>query len=548
MTVFPADEVLRAFSTKSGSPYQAVTLKDDFDLLKTMYSDSGYLYAQIDSFSLHPISDGVDIQVNVNEGKQCTVDSVEFVGNASIPNAKLTQILAFGPGSPFVSSAVERGAHSILIEYENSGFPLTKVSVEDVSLAESSGRDGFRFRYRIIEGEQVKVKGLRVEGNTTTRSSVIIREARLHGDEYFSDQLARRVKERLERMQLFLSVSQPEFFMDQKEEGGLLVKVQEGNPNRFDGVIGYVPSPRPGVAGFVTGLVDLQFRNLFGTARKLAARWYREDKNTQEIGLQYYEPWIASYPFNGQIGFFQRVQDSTYVRTRFDFNLTFQLNEDLAFGGVFSRTNVIPSESYGMTVLAESQTTSAGLTLSYDTRNDPVTPLWGLYYHTEYDVGKKEGYGSANFLSSSNSIQRILMDLDYYIEPFGGQVVATEMHIQDFRSDLIELGDLFRLGGASTLRGYREGQFLGSRLVWANLEYRFMVERRSYLYGFLDAGYIVTPDELTIGLLASQQTKLGYGMGIRLDTSLGLIGVSIGFGEGDTFSTAKLHIRLINAF
>jgi outer membrane protein insertion porin family len=198
--------------------------------------------------------------------------------------------------------------------------------------------------------------------------------------------------------------------------------------------------------------------------------------------------------------------------------------------------------------LSESQGTSVGLTITYDTRNDPVTPISGLYYKTEYDLGRKDVYASALFPSSSNSTQRILMDLNYYLEPMLSQVIATALHIQDFRSNLIELGDLFRLGGAGTLRGYREGQFLGSRLVWSNLEYRFMVARRSFFYGFLDAGYIVTPNEPLAGLQGSEQTKLGYGVGIRMDTNLGLIGVSIGFGEGDTFSTAKLHIQLINAF
>ena len=33
-----------------------------------------------------------------------------------------------------------------------------------------------------------------------------------------------------------------------------------------------------------------------------------------------------------------------------------------------------------------------------------------------------------------------------------------------------------------------------------------------------------------------------------MDSALGLIGVSIALGEGDTFSTAKIHIRLINEF
>ncbi|HTP12127.1 MAG TPA: POTRA domain-containing protein [Bacteroidota bacterium] len=548
VTVFPAPMLLGALETRAGGTYQPQIVSADIGRLTALYSDSGYFAARVDSIATQFTTDSVRLRVFLTEGKQSVIDSIGFEGNVNLSEPALARNLPFGSGSPFVRSMVEAGANAILVSYENAGFPLAKVSVENIGTRETPGNIRVGFTYRVVEGERVKVKALRVEGNTTTRNSVIVREARLRGDEIYTDQLASRVRERLVRLQLFQSVSQPELFVDQHHEAGLLVKVQEGNPNRFDGVVGYVPSPRPGVSGFVTGLVDIQLRNLFGTARRLAARWYREDQNTQEIGLRYYEPWIASYPVNGEVGFFQRFQDSTFVRRTYDLHLTFQLNEQLAIGGVVSRTDVIPSDPFGMTVLAGSSSTSAGLTLSYDTRSDPLTPLAGLYYHTEYDMGTKQTDGSAYFSPGSSSIRKILMDLDYYIEPIAAQVVAAELHMQDFRSSSVELGDLFRLGGAGTLRGYREGQFLGSTIVWSNLEYRFMVERRSYLYGFLDAGYIVNPDIPLIGLHRSEQTKLGYGLGIRLDSSLGLVGVSVGFGEGDTFSTAKLHLRLINAF
>jgi outer membrane protein insertion porin family len=80
------------------------------------------------------------------------------------------------------------------------------------------------------------------------------------------------------------------------------------------------------------------------------------------------------------------------------------------------------------------------------------------------------------------------------------------------------------------------------------LEYRFVVAPRSFFYGFIDAGYIVRPDIITIGMTASKQSKIGYGIGVRMDSAIGLIGVSFALGEGDTFSTSKIHIRLINEF
>lgn len=548
ISAFTPDEVIGAFATKAGSPFTPAIFQGDLDRLITKYRAIGYFSSRVDSVSAPSASGIVDLTVFVDEGEQSRIDTIQFEGDSALSERTLRDGLAFKEGSPFIQGDVEEGARTILQDYEEAGFPFAKVTIDHVGMTETTGNVLVQFTYSIIEGKQVKIKELRVEGNTTTRNSVIIREARLRGNEFYSAHLSEIIKHRLDRLQLFSSVSLPEFVLNQKEEGGLLVKVQEGNPNRFDGIVGYVPSPRPGVSGFLTGLVDLQFRNLFGTGRRLAARWNREDQSTQELGLQYFEPWIASYPINGKAGFIQRIQDSTYVRRQIDLTIEFSLNDQLTFGGVFSRTNVIPSQSYGRTVLAESQGTSVGLSIAYDTRNDPVTPITGIYYKTEYDLGTKTVYASSFFPSSSNSTHRVLMDLDYYIEPIRSQVVAAGLHMQDFSSGLIELGDLFRLGGAGTLRGYREGQFLGSRLVWSNLEYRFMVAQRSYFYGFFDAGYIVTPNDPLAGLLGSEQTKIGYGVGVRMDTNLGLIGVSIGFGEGDTFSTAKLHLQLINAF
>lgn len=545
---FSTEEILRDFSTRVDAVYSPAQFDLDLEHLREKYVNVGYYYARVDSVHRQISSARVNLVAFFNEGKQSRIDTILFEGNSAIKIPRLRQNLAFSEGSEFVQSEIEVGAQAILKSYESAGFPFAKVAIDNVVMTEATQNFLVRFEYKITEGRQVRITELRVEGNTSTRNSVILREARLQGNENYTDQLAEKVRRRLERLQLFSSISLPELFLNQHEEGGLLVRVQEGNPNRFDGIVGYVPPPLPGKEGFVTGLVDLQFRNLFGTGRQLSARWHREDQYTQEIGLRYFEPWIASYPVNGEIGFVQRIQDSTYVRRRIDLAFDFSLNEEVTCGAVFSRTNVIPSESYGRTVLAESQETSAGLSVSYDTRNDPVTPVSGLYYRTEYDIGTKSITGSSYFTTSSDATQKILMDLEYYVGPFQNQIVATQLHINDFRSGLIEVSDLFRLGGARTLRGYREGQFLGSRLVWSNTEYRFMIAQRSFLFVFLDAGYIVTPEEPLVGLRASEQSKLGYGVGIRLDTRLGLIGVGIGLGEGDTFGTAKLHIQLVNAF
>jgi outer membrane protein insertion porin family len=234
---------------------------------------------------------------------------------------------------------------------------------------------------------------------------------------------------------------------------------------------------------------------------------------------------------------------------QYDFSAELMVTDEFSVGVSFSQCGVYPSEGYGRVVMAENKSTSFGVSLRYDSRDNPSTPANGILYSTEYQTGYKQSIASELFPEEVKSTtQRLVFDLSYYRSIFFRQVLAAELHLRDFSSSSMDVSDLFRLGGATTLRGYREGQFTGSRIAWTNLEYRFLVAPRSFFYGFVDVGYIVQPVIAAVSMTGSEQSKIGYGIGVRMDSALGLIGVSFALGEGDTFSTSKIHIRLINEF
>jgi outer membrane protein insertion porin family len=452
-------------------------------------------------------------------------------------------------GERFVPEILEHDIVSVLSLYEMSGYPFAKIQFRDLSFIEGSDSVATNIVLKVEEGALAHIRELRVEGNTITSTEVIVRQAGLREGEVFRGDQPAKVRQRLERLQLFSKVSLPELFVIKDGSVGLAVKVAEGNPNLFDGIVGYVPSSVSGGSGYVTGLLDVQFRNILGTGRRLAARWYRENASSQEIELHYREPWVASLPINAAVGFSQRKQDSTYVRNTYGISAELMATDELNLGVVFSAERVLPTEGYGFRVASESRTTSIGASVSYDSRDDPLTPTSGISYRTEYLTGVKEIQGLIQHSADRHSsMQRLAFDLDYVISPLVKQVLAASVHARDFRNGAVEVSDLYRLGGTNTLRGYREGQFLGSRIAWSNLEYRLLTGQRSYAFGFVDYGYVATPDRPEVGLTKEELNRVGYGLGIRLDTSLGLMGVSLAFGQGDTFSTAKLHFRLVNEF
>ena len=533
--------------TKPGN----IFIPSDIDRIKAGYVAEGYPFVRVDSilFLPSPDSASVALTLRITEGKPAFVSSLDLEGMKVLRRSDAESLLRIKVGDRFIPNLLEEDIQALLTLYENSGYPFAKIDVHDIRFVELGDSIGTNVSLQIEEGALARISQLRIEGNTTTNAAVISREARLTEDELFRGDLPAKVRQRLEKMQLFSSVSLPELYVNNDGTVGLAVKVAEGNPNRFDGIVGYVPSTGSNGSGYVTGLADVQFRNILGTGRRLAARWFRETQSSQEIDLRYREPWVASLPVNAEFGFLQRKQDSTYIRNTYDVRAELMATDELNLGVVFTTERVLPTEGYGASVISESRTTSIGLSVSYDSRNDPITPTSGFDYRTEYHTGVKDNQNSTQQSTTNRyATQVLLFDFDYVLSVVQKQVVALSLHARDFRSAGVELSDLFRLGGANTLRGYREGQFLGSRIAWSNLEYRLLAGQRSYAFGFVDFGYVLTPDRPDVGLIKTEINRLGYGVGIRLDTPLGLIGLSLAFGQGDTFSTAKLHIRLANEF
>jgi len=111
------------------------------------------------------------------------------------------------------------------------------------------------------------------------------------------------------------------------------------------------------------------------------------------------------------------------------------------------------------------------------------------------------------------------------------------------RSDTYDRSDLFRLGGANTLRGYDEDQFLGHIVGRLLFEYRYQIDRESFAYVFSDLGFVATP--ALSDASAQRQWKPGYGVGIQVSTDLGLIRASYGLNPDDARPlNGRIHLGL----
>jgi outer membrane protein insertion porin family len=551
LTSIPATEARQILLSGLRTSSIPDSLRSGFDPLLIRYQQLGFYSARIDSIEIVGGAERSDntLDVWVNEGSRAMVDSIVFHSMRLFSVYEVLPFFETQRGSVLIDKNLEKDIHSLITQYSNHGYPFVSVTVGSIVSRPCPGSedDCLTLSLDIVEGPRVTIDRVDISGNNLTRPDVILRESRISiGDIYRLDDVE-KARLRLLRLGFFSSVDDPDIVMSESGSG-LKLRVTETAMNTFDGVIGYLPPVQGNDHGTFTGMVNVLLKNMFGTGRRLGARWQHDNVSTQELQFQYLEPWIAGLPVNVGLGFFQRQQDTTYVQRTYDARTEVTAFDNLTLSALFSFDQVIPSATMSGFFVTGSTSVSTGIEIRYDMRDDPAAPTRGYLYRSDVRVGRKTVASQSAGVEERSSLQRYTLDVEWYLSTFSRQVLASSIHARELRSGAIREPDMFRFGGARTLRGYRENQFLGSRIVWGSLEYRLSVGRRSFGYLFTDLGYYLYPGDPELQLPENQASKTGYGLGFQLETGLGILRVSYALGAGDTFTTGKIHFGIINDF
>ena len=450
---------------------------------------------------------------------------------------------------------IEINIDQTLSYFENIGHPFAKVIITSINVYHDStnNKNDADLYLKIDRGTEYKIDKVEISGNTSTKDYVILRELRLEPGESYSQSRIEEFPKRLNRLKFFDPVAVPQYYINSKNEGVLKIEVKERNTNNFDGIIGYIPPAKNENSGYVTGLVDVSLRNLFGTGRAAAIKWNKYNRNSQELDLKYLEPWFLNFPININLNLYQKIQDSTYVQRRLEVSLEYLATETISASVILSTESVIPTErTIPVFTVYNSSYLTTGLNLKIDSRDDPYSPTEGVLFVNSYIYSRKSINGPLQYiftnLDTRIDLQRFALTFYTYHLLFGKQVIAIGVNARELRGSSFENSDLYTLGGTNTLRGYREQQFLGSRIFWSNLEYRFLFSRRTFGFLFFDTGYYLRPEDLIKSISKQEEFLYGYGLGINLETGLGVLAVSYALGIGDTFSDGKIHFGILNEF
>jgi outer membrane protein insertion porin family len=524
-----------------GRPWRGRMLTRALDAVLANYRESGHLHAAVLAVDTVPAASGGGVRLvfAVDEGAPVLLGAVDIVGNELHSDAEISALLGLEPGAPFAAAAFEAGIERLLALYENEGRPYAAVEPRDFAWAETVS-----FTLAVQEGGPVAIDAIRVSGNRVTRAQVVERIAGLETGTPFAQKDLDEAAARLRRSGLFAAVEPIALAQGaDRTRNEVLIRVRDGSTNILNGAIGYV-----GEEGGVTGLFDLTLANIAGTGRRGSARWEGRGNGVELYRIRYAEPWLFGSPVTARIELGRTIQGELYTQSAFALSGEFALAADLAAQAGWEHESTVESGPAARRATRDAVLAGG----AWDVRDSRLAPTRGMRVAGDVSFGRKEFVPAPDaaplryrsFILSADIERAQLLGRRWvsYVRARGTGIRTEE--------EIVPYYELFPLGGATSLRGYREEQFRGAHVELLQIEQRYLLTADgSRFAGFVDVGHVSTRGTvLAVPGEPDQFFKVGYGAGLRLATRIGLVGIDYALGEGDSPLSGKIHVQLESAF
>jgi outer membrane protein assembly factor BamA len=515
----------------------------------------GFYHARLDSARLDSSRAVPRVTLYATPGPVVKIDRVQVRGLTVLDSARQQKLLETRAGQVFDPAVLEADVRALLRRYEEAGYPLAEVRVSEIGFA---GTDSTRLRLALSvrEGRRLRFGRVRLEGARRTDPSYAARLLNLRAGASLKGLNEGVMRQRLRETGLFESVGEPEWRIGENSSATLVVPVEEAPPGRFDLALGYLPPASEGESGRLVGSGHLQLHNLFGQGREAMLKFNRLPGSVSRVRASVRDPFLLGLPLSVEACFEGLQEDSTYGEQRYAVEVGYRLGRYLRALGTASREVTQPGRagrqlgSDGRQRVPRATALFAGVGLNYRRLDGPArSPRSGLWGEVRIERGEKdrrlrfrEGDTTLTERSTLNQ-NRIVAQGRFFQPTFQRQLLALGADAYALISDAYDRSDLFRLGGATSLRGYDEERFRGHAVGRAFAEYRYRIGRLTFAYLFFDLGFVARPE--LEGHAAGRDWHPGYGLGVQFDTNVGLINASYALNpNAKGVASGRVHVGL----
>ena len=289
---------------------------DDLEKLRDYYREQGYLDIEIAQENVifgYPTPERLVLTINVVEGRQYRIGDISFKGNKLFTSALLKRVARQKSGVVFIPSKLDKDVERLEDFYGKDGYLDTRVRLTRNPNVNTGNID---IEYAINESEKFNVESIVIEGNSKTKSTVVIRELVLGPGDVFSTVLMKISKLRLENTRFFEDVNVTPQETNIPGRRNMRIALKEGRTGNLTFGAGFSSLERATIFAEISqsNFDIFNRRSLFqGDGQKFRLRMQLGSRSS-EVVLSFEEPWLFQKQL--ALGF-------SVFRTSSDYNSTF---------------------------------------------------------------------------------------------------------------------------------------------------------------------------------------------------------------------------------
>jgi outer membrane protein insertion porin family len=564
------NQAYKAIRTQAGQPTTRTQLREDINAIFATGFFSNVQAKPEDTpvgvrvtffVQPNPVLTAVRVQANAGTG----VPSV-------LPQSIVDKTFHEQYGSILNLRRLQEGIQQLNKWYRDNGYVLAQAidtpqttpdGTVTLSVAEGVVED-VRVHFRNKEGDDTDDRGHPLKGRT--RQFVIKRELELKPGQVFNRNTVQKDLQRVYKLGLFEDVNVSLNPGQDPRQVIVVLNVDERNTGSV-GLSGGLSS-----ANGIYGGLSYQQQNLGGKNQSLGAEAQVGQREVL-FDVRFTDPWIAGDPYRTSYtvnGFRRKSISLNFDGGKKNVDLpngdrprVLRLGSGISFTRPLSKNPLYKSEWTASTGLEYQRVSirdangklspkdELGNNLSFsgegkddlltlelgavnDRRNDSLQPTNGSIFRFGIEQSLPVGLGSI-FLNRLRANYSQYIPVKFISLVQGPQTLAFNLQAGTVLGDLPPY-EAFSLGGSNSVRGYGEGELgSGRSFVQAAAEYRFPIF--SILNGalFVDAASDLGSASSVPGNPAGEREKpgsgFGYGLGVRVQSPLGLIRIDYGLSD-----------------
>lgn len=323
-----------------------------------------------------------------------------------------------------------------------------------------------------------------------------------------------------------------------KDSTILYLYLKKKNSNSVDAIVNFA-NKNDDSGLLLNGNIDLHLNNVFNSGENLRLFWNQIANQNSQLELSTRNPYIFKSPIYLESAFNLYRQDSSFVNTEFSINTGLPINELSNVGiGFYAKSSNNLDETKNLQV----DYSSSFFTAFYEYVKRDITSVFTdkFGYRLQPFIGqRKTDINSVNQLAFKFKIYRIfeLNQRSYIYANSVSEILTSDSYLTN---------EIYRIGGANSIRGFNEQSIFTNRYSYLNLEYRFVTSNTNYLYTISDLGLYNNMVSNTYDFIQG----LGFGYSFSQKNNQINLGYVVGFSPNQSFNfnDSKLIISIKSNF